>query len=775
MSQIGNTGAPTPRRSTRISTKASSIAAESVVTTVTNGGTRLRRQGPLTKVKPRKSNAYGASGRVGTAEELKYSTTGFAQAFQNQRGDAVTRDDEEEEDEDDVDELGADEPFMKGTIRGNAPNHSPSASSSFAASPVLDVPSSIGPGLSFLQSEDNLPSNDDLASDDDPAASIGNTSKSFGPLHEAGMLMQQVPVFSSPQITSTSLFQRTAMRRGFQSRTQMQIPASAMHPPPQLSQAQVTPARKEAIGESIDDMFAQEQARLQRNGPPQPRPHQRSRDRPVHPKDPDAVHDWLGNVEQSLTDEVDTPWRKYISWAFWAVAVLLFTSLVLGALMKRSSEYPETTPRTDMIRAVSARVSDTWHGLAEKIMPSERIEPAVNETQVIVDWLGGDGSDDDHYLWGRIRKNEQDFNRRLGAMHETIQGLQEDLPQLVAVHRHPDGRKEISNEFWKALLSKAQSEHGTAEWEGFLVKNKEILKEIFRVKDEYAPTTQPYAVSRNEFMELMEDHYKSQSTRIDEAIAKAVHEALRTSREEIIATAEAEGKKALYANMRLISFANSNLIANHELTLKKVNYFSLGLGVLIDPRLTSATFSDRAGILAKLARRLTSVPMRNPPTAALTKWEEPGDCWCSAPDALRKGRAQLAVSLSHPIYPSQVTIEHLPMDAAPAGNISNAPRWVELWVETDQPVVYRAGYSDNPCQDGPAGWQCLGRFGYNIHGSNHVQSFYLDATSSVPTRKAMIRVMNNWGADHTCLYRVRLHGEDAQERHDNQVRYDDDS
>jgi len=25
----------------------------------------------------------------------------------------------------------------------------------------------------------------------------------------------------------------------------------------------------------------------------------------------------------------------------------------------------------------------------------------------------------------------------------------------------------------------------------------------------------------------------------------------------------------------------------------------------------------------------------------------------------------------------------------------------------------------------------------------------------------MLRVTSNWGADHTCLYQVRLHGQDA--------------
>ncbi|KAL2374487.1 hypothetical protein BDBG_01585 [Blastomyces gilchristii SLH14081] len=55
----------------------------------------------------------------------------------------------------------------------------------------------------------------------------------------------------------------------------------------------------------------------------------------------------------------------------------------------------------------------------------------------------------------------------------------------------------------------------------------------------------------------------------------------------------------------------------------------------------------------------------------------------------------------------------------------------------------------------------VGRWQYNIHGDHHIQRFELDAVIDMPAarvEKVVFRVKSNWGAAHTCLYRVRLHG-----------------
>lgn len=335
---------------------------------MTSGGTRQRRQGPLTKIKPRRSNAYGASGRVGVAEELSLTATGFAQAFQNQRGDAVARDDNEEETEEDdsVDELG-NEARMSGARNGNDVRKSPVYERS---SPPPRVPAP----FTFSETPDAPFSDDDLA------FSIGNTSKSFGMEHEAGMLQE-------PQ-------RRTFLRSSSQQPTP--VPRSTLrlvgHSTRVLPNAKATPD-KSTLDQDIDDLLAEERARHQREGPPKPRlappvapkpapspdtrPQQRSdlrtelgnekraepqpqarierqpeprselRPRPQiqprpQPSRPEAVKQWLGQVEPAedfshsevVEDEPQWPWLPRLKQAFSGLAAFAGILLLACALLR---------------------------------------------------------------------------------------------------------------------------------------------------------------------------------------------------------------------------------------------------------------------------------------------------------------------------------------------------------------------------------------------------------------------------------------------------------
>jgi SUN domain-containing protein 1/2 len=123
---------------------------------------------------------------------------------------------------------------------------------------------------------------------------------------------------------------------------------------------------------------------------------------------------------------------------------------------------------------------------------------------------------------------------------------------------------------------------------------------------------------------------------------------------------------------------------------------------------------------------------------------------------------------SGPEWPSPADGRSLPADVpAPGHDRARAD------VESDHSAQYQYSHRSGVCQDGPVGWKCLGSFTYNIHGSNHQQTFDLDAQSSVPVNKVMLRVLSNWGADHTCMYRARLHGRDAVEDYQYDTRLND--
>lgn len=800
MSQLTGLGGPTPRRSGRLSSKGGSVIEQSVVTTMTSGGTRQRKQGPLTKVKARRSNAYGASGRVGAAEELSISATGFAQAFQNQRGDAVARDDEEEEEEEDdsVDELD-NEARMNGALNGNRDRRSPAH--------VRSSPPRVPAAFTFSGTSE-VP-----FSDDDLAFSIGNTSKSFGMDHEAGMLQE-------PQ-------RRTFLRSSSQQPTP--VPRNTLRTIGQstrtTSTTKATPD-KAAIDESIDDLLAEERARLQRDGlgasriaprpvprpAPQPdarpaprlevpseprieprpalhpqvraeqqtehlaelRPRPHAQPRP-QPSRPEAVKQWLGQVwpAEALThdelpeDEPEWEWLPLVKRAFWAL--LAFGGiLLLSALFSASASNP--TSRIGMRAAVGTRIWRSWDDLASWIMPGERIH---NETKDVLLWLNGDGTSDDHFLWSRMRKMDLKHDGQFDTLNGAIQNIKDELPEILVVRRHSDGRHEITDDFWNALLSKVRSEGDDAGWSEYLKANNQKVQDLDgRPVDVGKSTVRPGLVSRNEFISTMEQHYKTNSANVDQKIL----EALKTHEAQIKSLIQAEARKTLMDSIRLQSLAQSNLIANYELNLKKPNYFSTGLGALVEPGRTSSTFDDSPTWLASKVKSNTRRATANPPKAALTRWEEFGDCWCAAPNPMR-GYARLGVALPRHMFPKQVTVEHAPMSMSPTGNVNNAPRNIELWAETNQPIKQNYGNNHNKCLD-PAdlrgrGYVCLGTFKYNIHASNHMQTFDLDAELSVPTSRVVVQVTSNWGAPNTCIYRVRLHGDDAEEKYNYDVTLND--
>lgn len=736
---------------------------------MTTGGTTTRKRGPLAKITSRKSNTYGSSGRVGAAEELTLSATGFAQAFQDQRGGAVARDDDDEED--DVDELGVETPQMSGGLNGYPERSSPSAGLEQSTPEAL--------GLSFEDSDGIDPSENGFS------PSFADTSKSFGPGHEAGMLLQpsRVPPSRMRPAHSPSNGRRTPplWQKNMQ-RRQEKLPQRA---PPTYEEEQVSrsevqrtrtiaeerftqprpssPVHKSAVEPSVDDRLAEEQERLQREGPPEPR-HRPPKQAPQqYLNNPQDVDEWLGNVEN---DEPEWKWKKYVTPLFWgAIGLLglLLTSLALRSMS--SGQHPGTAPRVGMVNAVGDRISTAWFEMAEWIKPAER-----NNQKEFDNFKTGDGTLDDNLIWSRMHRIYKEFDGRMGDMQHTIKDLDDQLPEMMVVRRHPDGRREITDEFWHALISKADSSSNDADWNKFITNNKDKLRNLLGVHvPDGAKVAHPEAVSRHEFVRFVQEHYEKTSKEVD----KKVLEAMQGQVTQIKTVAQEEARKAIIDSIRLQSLAQSNILANWELNNRRPNFFSPGLGALVEPTLTSTTFSDSPRFMGRLARRLALIPLRNSPSSALEKWDEPGDCWCAAPNPAMNGQAQLTVNLPLPIYPEQVTIEHLPMALMPAKKIDNAPRLLEFWVETDQHAQYQILRRDGVCKDGPAGWTCLGAFSYNIYASNHQQTFDLDAQSLVPITRAMVRVTSSWGADHTCLYRVRLHGKDAVEDHDYKVRLND--
>ncbi|KAL6233364.1 hypothetical protein BDW75DRAFT_215369 [Aspergillus navahoensis] len=243
--------------------------------------------------------------------------------------------------------------------------------------------------------------------------------------------------------------------------------------------------------------------------------------------------------------------------------------------------------------------------------------------------------------------------------------------------------------------------------------------------------------------------------------------------------------------------------SKHRTESIKTNFLTRGNGVIVDPFLTSPSASRKITWTQKFYFWLSGDKhMRpQPPLAAVIPWNDFGDCWCSAP---KKGVTQLAILLGQRIVPEDVVVEHLPKAATIRPQV--APREMELWARyryvgngrpykntwlaflrryptniagqdplpSDQtlvrPSVMEAlrlawrGESDDKFSDdkqlGPDFFR-IARWTYDINEENNIQRFPVNAYIDSPdlrVDKVVFRVNSNWGANETCIYRLRLHG-----------------
>ncbi len=137
-----------------------------------------------------------------------------------------------------------------------------------------------------------------------------------------------------------------------------------------------------------------------------------------------------------------------------------------------------------------------------------------------------------------------------------------------------------------------------------------------------------------------------------------------------------------------------------------------------------------------------------PPPRRRTQWlltavqEAPGHCL-----ALAGGRgAFVEVSLRERIVPTALSVEHLhrsiafdPRSALAAFSLTGA-----------------AGGEDA----GAPGARVLARGAYDAAAGPPVQTFTV-APGAAPVERVRLSVLSNHGANHTCLYRLRVHGRRA--------------
>ncbi|KAF2864466.1 hypothetical protein K470DRAFT_202474, partial [Piedraia hortae CBS 480.64] len=343
--------------------------------------------------------------------------------------------------------------------------------------------------------------------------------------------------------------------------------------------------------------------------------------------------------------------------------------------------------------------------------------------------LHTESKDIDHYI-SRINHLEAITTHQ----DQALRSLQEMLPSLIVVSKSND-QLDIPEQFWQALQQRLSGEKNTSLWNDFVKSNTDRLEALKDNDGSAAKEEKLHVITSDAFRDVMNARFSelrkefgSSLIEVEEKIAKALSQRMSA---------------ASLSHEQARELAQSRIIMNMQQSIHEKNFFSPALGAKADIYLTSRT-----------AHRT--------PNAALERWAEAGDCWCAAASIYGDPKAQLAVTLPKRVVPREFVMEHVPTGEEDV--IGSAPRDLEFWAragkmtgDTDMRGLegpYSAGCATTP----PASqYICLGTGRYDVNGDNWVQRF--GVASSNGFDKFIVRVVTNWGAPNTCLYRVRLIGE----------------
>lgn len=121
----------------------------------------------------------------------------------------------------------------------------------------------------------------------------------------------------------------------------------------------------------------------------------------------------------------------------------------------------------------------------------------------------------------------------------------------------------------------------------------------------------------------------------------------------------------------------------------------------------------------------------------------PGNCW-----AFEGSRGSLTIRLARPVVVTSVTIEH-----TPRGSVFSVSSAMRMFQVVGLPLDSEASETN------------LGQFVFDVVSENkrHLQTFSVaktmqDTNDAVILRAVRIEILSNYGANHTSIYRVRIHG-----------------
>ncbi|EHL01604.1 putative Spindle pole body-associated protein sad1 [Glarea lozoyensis 74030] len=473
-----------------------------------------------------------------------------------------------------------------------------------------------------------------------------------------------------------------------------------------------------------------------------------------------------------------------------------------------ATQHRPVTPKTPILQKKTSPANNNLN-VPRPVKPSWEWRSTFDSVhQYLKDWLLQNLDYKYSYL---KRKTEID--------EKTISRIEKSLPDFLVVRKNDRGKMEIPLEFWGALRDLILSDGDllpssappTVVSTGEGVSMKEFEKKADQLWQKYIKENQAKITSwsstefEEKFPHLFKKHILASKSEIVDMIRhswkdnnEAVKQELSTlskkldkARDQIIqlqdtpSSMSSDKLKAMISNhinnilpiAQLEALISANVKGNVNWGLSRVNHWSHGTGAVINILMTSPNYafpSMNQWTHQKLFRWFIGnpVPTPNPPEAALTKWDEHGECWCSPAKHDNGFGPTIGVISGSDIFPDQVVVEHI----SPSASLEPgaAPREMELYAYIENFDTYDAvsGLSKEmfgePDSKLKYHYVKVAEWTYNAElGSNSAQAFNvaIDLKQfSAPTNKLVVRAKNNWGGDsveYTCLYRIRVHGEIA--------------
>ncbi len=357
---------------------------------------------------------------------------------------------------------------------------------------------------------------------------------------------------------------------------------------------------------------------------------------------------------------------------------------------------------------------------------------------------------------------------------------------------------EISEDHWRAIQSRLESDgllsaspststedldriidkSISRSWGNWLVHNEDNLKKV----------VSGIAITREEFMGLLREETKSYQRQIRQELEgmetrtkKIVQELTKlrdsatklggTTKEEIEALVKTTVRKVI-ENRNLDAIANGQIKGHaSDILFNQVNFFGKGSGAIIDPTYTSSAWKipKNQHKTKKWWGRDGFKPQ--PRAAALLDWSQEGECFCAGPDLRGHGVGtnNMSVLTSRYIIPQHLVVEHmLPGGTLDAGAM---PREIEVWASFEEVNLRRevSVFSQENFPNTPTevvlseNFVKIGHFVYeNKDYGDGVQVFKMSdqlVAMKAITCHIVVRAINNYGADHTCFYRLRMYGD----------------